>query len=92
MYSEIIGQYPKCMPAHMALVSKLDTATDMKTQLPFAFKSSLDTEKDGAKTMDKLKRIVDLCDAVIAGIDASALLQFFGIKSDNRVDASKIKS
>lgn len=92
MYADIVTDYPNCLQVHMTLASKLDSSHDMKLQIPFSFKSTLNAQDDHTQTMAKLKRIIDLCDLVITGIDENALLAFYGLKSDNRVDASKIKS
>lgn len=48
------------------------------------------TELDASK--DALKRVVELCDIVINETDSSALLAYYGLKTDVRPDAAKIKT
>lgn len=84
--------FPNYLPAHMAFCQKLDSA-EIKNQLPFIYKKSLAStvdELDAAK--DGLKRIIELCDIVIGETDSNALLAYYGLKTDIRPDAAKIKT
>lgn len=46
-----------------------------------------------AKTLDAtLKRVVTLANIVISGTNAESLLAYYGLKSDSRPDAVKIKA
>lgn len=43
-------------------------------------------------TKTKLKRILDLANTVIDETNVEALLAYYGLKTDNRPDAAKIKT
>lgn len=80
------------MPAHIAFIQKLDVV-ETKNSLPFTFKSSLDkmTSADIKALETTLKRVVNLTTTVINGTNADLLLVYYGMKSDSRPDAAKIK-
>lgn len=83
--------FPNYLPAHVSICQKLDPV-EIKNQLPFTYKKTLAsiTELDAAK--DVFKRIVKLCDIVISETDSNELLAFYGLKTDIRPDAAKIKT
>ena len=74
----------------MSFTEKLDS-TEVKNQLPFTYKKSLEKATELDATIENLKKLVKIADIVIEQTDASALLINNGIKTDNRVDAAKIK-
>jgi tripeptidyl-peptidase II len=94
LYEEVLSTNPGYVGAHLALIQSIESSTnnDLKNQLPNAFSKQI---RDGAidieSLKEKLNRIVKLADLVIEGIDAEALLAHYGMKNDNRPDASKIK-
>lgn len=91
-YQDVINQYPQYLNPHLSLTQKLDPMTEIKNQLPFTYYASLKDIDDLNAAKNTLKRINDLIEIVIKGIDVTALLSFYGTKSDNRPDAVKIKS
>lgn len=91
IYTNIVKEFPTYVTAHNALAQKLELA-ETKNSLPMIFKSSLDNTNDLDTSLSTLKRIVTLTDAVIRGINVDALLAYYGIKSDSRPDAAKIKT
>jgi tripeptidyl-peptidase II len=85
------------LAVHISLIQNLDSS-EIKTQLPFLFTQSLEAKNaNGDATIDtevlaiKLKRIIELADLVIKDTEKDALLAFYGLKTDNRADAAKIK-
>lgn len=91
MYAELVSEYPDYLPAHLALMQKLDSFLEIRNFLPCAYAVMLQTCTDIETLRTQQKRIVDLACKVIDGIDQKALLQYFGTKVDNRVDAAKTK-
>lgn len=81
------------MVAHISLIQKLELA-ETKNSLPFTYKSTLDKNINIEANKTTLIRIVDLCDVVINAIntDINTLLAYYGLKTDTRADAAKIKT
>lgn len=96
VYAEVVRDHPDFMQVHMALVAKLDATSEIKSQLPFAYRAALDAISDLKPTTDKLQRIVDVCNKVITYFSVTnkgnGLLEFYGIKTDHRSDAAKLKT
>lgn len=95
LYDEVLAANPGYVGTHLSLIQSIETSTnsaELKNQLPNSFSKQL---RDGAVDVDELKtklnRILQLADLVIDGINVEALLAYFGLKSDNRPDAAKIK-
>lgn len=91
IYVNILKDFPTYLTAHISLIQKLELA-EAKNSLPLSFKASLDNTNDLEKTLTTLKRIVSLADAVINGTNVNTLLAYYGLKTDNRPDAAKIKT
>lgn len=93
LYEEILKNHPNHLPTHIAMIQILDSA-EIKTQLPFTFKQNWAklNETDQKNLTEKLSKISELASLVIDGTDQEALLQFYGLKTDNRPDATKIKT
>lgn len=91
IYANIIKDFPSYLNAHISLIQKLELA-ESKNSLPLSFKASLDSTNDLDTTLSTLNRIVSLADAVINGTNVDALLAYYGLKSDSRADAAKIKT
>lgn len=75
------------------MMQKLDPTSDVKQQLPFTYAAAMaakPSETEAARAVQQ--RVVALADLVINGTDSGALLAFYGIKNDNRPDATKIKT
>lgn len=94
IYSNACEQYPDFLPFHTALITRMDTFQDLRSQLPFCFRISLKkkTQEEKEALRKVQERIVELANKVIAGIDVSALLVYLGTKVDYRADAAKIKT
>lgn len=91
LYKEVLAANPSFLTPHLSLIANYEgSGSDLKSQLPFLFKSNLKDDND--ELIDKLQRILALTDLVIQGINVDNLLAFYGLKSDNRPDASKIKA
>ena len=67
------------------------SSPDLKLNLPFAFAQSQEKNGDVTALKDKLLKIIDLANLVIKDIDDNSLLAYYGLKTDNRPDAAKIK-
>lgn len=96
VYNELLSNNPNHLQAHLALIQNLDT-NEIKTQLPFAFSRSVQTQfdEDKEKVLQlrlTLEKIADLSQKIITETDKDALLVYFGVKLDNRSDAVKIKT
>lgn len=87
----IIEQSPNFHGAHIAMIQKLELA-EAKNSLPLTFKATIDGTSDLDEALSTLKRIVSLADTVIKGTNVDSLLAYYGLKSDNRPDAAKIKT
>lgn len=91
IYANITKDFPTYLNAHISLIQKLELA-EAKNSLPLTFKASLDSTSDLDTTLSTLKRIVELADVVISGTNVDNLLAYYGLKSDSRADAAKIKT
>lgn len=93
LYREVLAANPNFAGAHLALIQSIETPTgsDLKNQLPHAFVKQLKDGFDVEDSRTKLEKILKLLGLVIEGINQEALLAFYGLKSDNRPDATKIK-
>lgn len=94
LYNEVLSANPGFVGAHLALIQSIETptGTDLKNQLPFAFSKQLrDAAADVEDLRAKLVKVGKLAGLVIEGINQEALLAYYGLKSDNRPDAAKIK-
>lgn len=94
LYKEVLLANPGFVGAHLAMIQSIETPTggDLKNQLPHAFMKQLkDAATDLQEVKTKLNKILKLTGLVIEGINQEAMLAFYGLKSDNRPDAAKIK-
>ncbi|XP_030373113.1 tripeptidyl-peptidase 2 [Scaptodrosophila lebanonensis] len=101
IYNEVIAAHPKHLQAHLLLIQNIES-TELKIQHPFAFakaqakvEGNENTEKqkdDKQKLRCTLERIIKLADLVIKDTDADGLLSYYGLKTDTRADAAKIKT
>lgn len=91
LYSSIIKDFPTYLQAHISLIQKLDLV-EPKNSLPLDYKLSLAKANDLDATKTKLNRILELANIVIKETNVEALLAYYGLKTDNRVDAAKIKT
>lgn len=90
MYADIIKDFPTYLTAHISLIQKLELA-EAKNSLPFTYKSSLDKATTLETNRVTLERIIELADVVINETNSETLLAYYGLKTDNRPDAAKIK-
>jgi tripeptidyl-peptidase II len=94
LYKEVLAAHPGFVGAHLSMIQSIETPSgnDLKNQLPFAFMKQL---RDSATNIEesklKLSKIAKLAGLVIEGINQEALLAYYGLKTDNRPDAVKIK-
>lgn len=91
IYANIIKDFPNYLNAHISLIQKLELA-EAKNSLPLSFKASIDSTNDLEASLSTLKRIVGLADVVINGTNVDTLLAYYGLKTDSRPDAAKIKT
>lgn len=94
LYKDVLSANPGFVGAHLSLIQSIETpaGNDLKNQLPFAFMKQIrDPSADLEDMKVKLNKILKLTRLVIDGINQEALLAFYGLKSDNRADAVKIK-
>lgn len=92
VYAEIMRDHPDFMQVHMAMVAKLDATNENKSQLPFTYRAGLDAQSDQKLNIERLQRIIELCNTVIKSNQGNGLLEFYGIKTDNRPNAAKLKT
>lgn len=93
VYNKLVKDYPNFLAAHITFIQKLDVV-ESKNSLPISFNDSIQsTQPADLKTLETtLKRVVSLANTVIAGTNADSLLAYYGLKSDSRQDAAKIKT
>lgn len=91
VYANVIKDFPTYLSAHISLIQKLELA-EAKNSLPLTYKSTLDKTNNLDATKATLQRIIDLADVVINDTNADTLLAYYGLKTDNRLDAAKIKT
>ena len=83
LYEELLKDYPDYLGSHTAYMQSLDPTTDLR-KLP-APNQTLDVSKVNCE------KVIAIAEKVIANIDQDKLLAYFGMKNDNRPDATKIK-
>jgi tripeptidyl-peptidase II len=93
LYKEVLAANSCFVGAHLAMILSIETPSgvDLKNQLPFAFKKQLREVTDVEDLKGNLTKIANLAGLVIEGINQENLLAYYGLKSDNRPDAVKIK-
>lgn len=91
IYANVIKDFPTYLSAHISLIQKLELA-ETKNSLPLTYKSTLEKSNNLETNKATLQRIIDLADVVIEETNAEVLLAFYGLKTDNRPDAAKIKT
>lgn len=90
VYSSIIKDFPTYLTAHISLIQKLELA-EIKGALPFTTLRAFEKLTDLDTTKVTLERIINLANVVIQETNSDALLAHYGLKTDNRPDAAKIK-
>lgn len=83
LYNELRTTYPEHLPVHTAMLTSLDSP-EARRLLPHD-----DLSESAISFADQ---IIDAADKVISAIDQEKLLAFYGMKHDQRPDATKIKS
>ncbi|XP_058459815.1 tripeptidyl-peptidase 2 [Malaya genurostris] len=95
VYKAVLKDNPNYLGAHLALIDNLDS-NELKFSLPLAFSAGLDRDESGTAAVALLKvkllKIIDLANLVLKDIDQTALLAYYGLKTDNRPNAAKIKT
>lgn len=85
----------------MNFIQNLESTVAIKSLYPLSFENLIrlqSTATEPSKKVDVeklsavLKRSVEITDIVIKETDKDALLAFYGMKTDTRSDASKIKT
>lgn len=93
VYQETFDEFPDFLPIHMSLIQKIELSdAKLSIQWPFTYQNSINKFSNIENVKNHLKRIKELANLVIDGIDVSGLLAFYGLKTDSRSDALKIKS
>ncbi|KAL1392834.1 hypothetical protein pipiens_012189 [Culex pipiens pipiens] len=96
VYKAVLKDNPNFLGAHLALIDNLDGGSELKSGLPLSFIAGLEKLEGGAPAAALLKvkllKIIELADLVINDIDQNALLAYYGLKTDNRPNAAKIKT
>ncbi|KAG5677346.1 hypothetical protein PVAND_007111 [Polypedilum vanderplanki] len=92
LYKEVLTTHNNFLGAHLSLIQNIENSNDMKAQTPNLFLKQI---KDIGANIDELKtklsKVIKLSNQVIEGINQDSLLSFYGMKTDNRPDAVKIK-
>ncbi|XP_043288637.1 tripeptidyl-peptidase 2 isoform X2 [Venturia canescens] len=83
LYNELKIAYPDHLPVHTAMLTSLDSP-EARRHLPHD-----DLSESAISFADQM---IDVADTVIGAIDQEKLLAFYGMKNDQRADASKIKT
>ena len=83
LYNELKIAYPDHLPVHTAMLTSLDSP-EARRHLPHD-----DLSESAVSFADQM---IDVANAVISAIDQEKLLAFYGMKADQRADASKIKT
>ncbi|XP_044020581.1 tripeptidyl-peptidase 2 isoform X2 [Aphidius gifuensis] len=83
LYNELRTSYPDHLPVHTAMLTSLDSP-EARRLLPH------DDLTESAITF--ADQIIDVADKVISSIDQEKLLAYYGMKHDQRTDATKIKT
>lgn len=93
VYKAVLKDNPNFVGAHLALIDNLDS-NDLKTNLPLTFASNLDRSDKNAAALLKVKliKVIELADLTLKEIDQNALLAYYGLKTDSRPNAAKIKT
>lgn len=94
LYKEVLSANSGFVGVHLAMIQNVEqqTGNDLKNQLPNAFlKQMKDAASDFEDIKAKLTKISKLAGLVIEEINHEQLLAYYGLKSDNRLDAAKIK-
>lgn len=92
LYEELCQEFPDCLQLHTALLQALNPM-DPKRQLPL-LKNQLTSpqpQEQNTKVINSWSKIISVSTTVLDNINQEALLAYFAIKNDQRVDAAKIK-
>lgn len=91
LYTEILKTFNNYCPAHIAYIQNIEPS-ELKSQFPYYFVKSLDKTLDFAPIKHVQSKIIELTSNVINNTDIESLLSYYGLKSDSRQDAQKIKA
>lgn len=94
LYKEVLSANSGFVGVHLAMIQNVEqqTGNDLKNQLPNAFLKQMKDAASGFEDIKaKLTKISKLAGLVIEEINHEQLLAYYGLKSDNRLDAAKIK-
>lgn len=100
IYNEVIAAHPKYSLAHVLLMQNIESS-EYKAMLPHAFAKMVNTDVDEDAHKEEmlrirtaLERVSQLGGYVINDMKSEydELLAYYGLKSDTRPDASKIKT
>lgn len=93
VYKTVLKDNPTFVGAHLALIENLDS-NDLKMNLPLTFANNLDKNDKNAAALLKFKliKIIELAELAMKEIDQNALLAYYGLKTDSRSNAAKIKT
>ncbi|XP_055608253.1 tripeptidyl-peptidase 2 isoform X1 [Uranotaenia lowii] len=93
VYRAVLKENPGFLGAHLALIDNLDSG-ELKNHMPCTFSASLEKMEIESLALVKVKllKIIELAEQVMKAIDQNALLAYYGLKTDNRSNAAKIKT
>lgn len=82
MYEDLKANYPDYLPIHTAMLTSLESP-ESRRYVP---------QDDQLEASIKFaNQIIAVADTVIASVDQEKLLAYYGLKNDQRPDASKVK-
>lgn len=81
-------EFPDHLPIHTAFVTSIIASIDSKRQLPYLSLKDLDQQELGSTYSDK---IIKVCNELLENVNQEAVLAYYAVKTDTRVDAAKIK-
>lgn len=84
MYEELLQEYPDHLVIHSAYLQVIDPLD--KRALPTVTKL-----KQNGSVEDINNKVINICNKVLSGLNASSILAFIATKTDLRPDAAKIK-
>lgn len=84
LYEELCAAYPEHLPVHVARLQALDASLNDRSNGGSA---------PSAGTKAQLtSQLLAVADTILASVNQEKLLAFYGMKTDQRPDASKIKT
>lgn len=86
LYEELSADFPDHLPIHTSFLQSI-VSSDPKKQLPL-----LTAKEIQAQNKSEIEKIIGVCNKALENINQESLLAYYALKSDQRLDATKIKS